>query len=190
MRADNESADTFSFGLVLLCLAVGNIAYLQTRGRLVTTSSYALGWRPPIPDVVSDGCADLAALIAKMWDGDFRKRPSLKLVVSRLEASAAASLDAVGKRRAIASGASGVASATGENGAASIVAVHSSEAATAQHVVEEEEAEEEDDESARLIARLRAALADQRAQIEAQRDKLEALEGLGKKVVRLTSSHF
>ena len=89
----NESADTFSFALVLLSLAAGDIGYIKKRGRLISRSSYALGWRPPIPSELGESCPDLAKLIAEMWDGDFRKRPTLKAIVPRLEAAFAANFD-------------------------------------------------------------------------------------------------
>ena len=94
MRADNESADTFSFALVLLCLAVGDIRFVQVHARLVGVSmtTYALGWRPKIPPAICEGCQDLAMLILAMWARDFRERPPLRDVVSRLEATSMASL--------------------------------------------------------------------------------------------------
>ena len=95
MQRYNESADTFSFALVLLCLAAGDIGYVRKRGRMISRASYALHWRPPIPSKLRDGCPDLASLITEMWDGDFRKRPALKDVVPRLEAASTAALDGV-----------------------------------------------------------------------------------------------
>ena len=91
----NESADTFSFALVLLCLAVGDIGFLRKRWKQVSSASYARGWRPPLPSKLRTGCPDLASLISEMWDGDFRKRPALKDVIPRLEATASADLDKV-----------------------------------------------------------------------------------------------
>ena len=89
----NESADTFSFALVLLSLAVGDINYVakSAKGR-VAAATYRLGWRPDIPRVVHEQCADLAALISAMWTDDFRERPSMKEVVDRLEACGSVNL--------------------------------------------------------------------------------------------------
>ena len=83
MQRYNESADTFSFALVLLCLAAGNIGYVRKKGRMISRTAYASGWRPPIPGKLRERCPDLASLISEMWDGDFRKRPALKGVVPR-----------------------------------------------------------------------------------------------------------
>ena len=80
----NESVDTFSFALVLLCLVVGDIGFvakMQARVRVFASS----GWRPIIPTQVSKECPDLAALISDMWGAEFRKRPSMASVVARLE---------------------------------------------------------------------------------------------------------
>ena len=96
MQRYNESADTFSFALLLLCLAAGNIGYVKKHtfaGR--ATTAYTQGWRPPIPSKLRMRCPDLASLISEMWDGDFRKRPALKDVVPRLEAASTAALDGV-----------------------------------------------------------------------------------------------
>ena len=88
----NESADTFSFALVLLCLAVGDIRFVWKRRGAISQTAYATGWRPSIPKRVRVGCPDVAKLITEMWDGDFNKRPALKEVVRRLEAASVAAL--------------------------------------------------------------------------------------------------
>ena len=87
--ADNESADTFSFALVLLCLAAGDICLVQRYGKMVSQTTYALGWRPDIPALIRYGCPELARLISEMWELDFRDRPSLKDIVPRIEALSA-----------------------------------------------------------------------------------------------------
>ena len=74
--------DTFSFALVLLCLAVGEIDYVVTHVRN-TSVMYAGGARPPIPESLDPR---IAQLIKDMWQGDFRLRPAMKSVVTRLEA--------------------------------------------------------------------------------------------------------
>ena len=89
MQRYNKNVDTFSFALVLLCLGAGDIDFVRKRGRDITSESYARGWRPTIPNSLRQGCPDLARLISEMWDGAFRKRPSLKVVVPRLEACSA-----------------------------------------------------------------------------------------------------
>ena len=89
----NESADTFSFALVLLCLAVGDVDYVRKLGKFVSTSTYATGWRPAIPAELDSACPDLAKLISEMWDHDIHKRPPLKAVVPRIEAASSADLD-------------------------------------------------------------------------------------------------
>ena len=88
----NESADTFSFALVLLSLAVRDIDYVAKSANRLTAATYAMGWRPVIPRMVHEQCADLSALISAMWTGDFRKRPSMKEVVDRLEACGSVNL--------------------------------------------------------------------------------------------------
>ena len=88
----NESADTFSFALVLLSLAVQDIDYIAKSANRLTATNYALGWRPDIPQMVHEQCADLAALISAMWTDDFRERPSMKEVVDRLEACGSVNL--------------------------------------------------------------------------------------------------
>ena len=78
--------DTFSFSLVLLCLAVGDIAFVRKRGRGIASTAYATGFRYNIPKSLRKACPVIAALIKEMWDGDFRKRPAMKNVVVRIEA--------------------------------------------------------------------------------------------------------
>ena len=95
MQRYNESVDTFSFALVLLCLAAGDIGYMRKQGSRIPRAAYAQGWRPPIPSELRFRCPDLASLISEMWDGDFRKRPALRDVVPRLEAASTAALDGV-----------------------------------------------------------------------------------------------
>ena len=80
------SQDTFSFSLVLLCLAVGNIAFVRKRGRAIARTAYASGFRYKIPKSLRTACPEIAALIKEMWLTDFRARPAMKDVVVRLEA--------------------------------------------------------------------------------------------------------
>ena len=87
------SQDTFSFSLVLLCLAVGDISFVRNRGRAISKIAYATGFRYKIPKYLRKACPEIAALIKEMWDGDFRKRPLMKDVVVRLAETAAALLD-------------------------------------------------------------------------------------------------
>ena len=87
-----ESVDTFSFSLVLLCLAVGDIGYVRKHARRNMSTAYALGYRPPIPALLDFSCPDLASLIGEMWLDDFRARPPLNAVVPRLEAASSADL--------------------------------------------------------------------------------------------------
>ena len=79
-----SSQDTFSFSLVLLCLAVGDIAFVRNRGRAIARAAYATGFRYRLPKSLRKACPEIAALIKEMWDGDFRKRPAMKDVVIRL----------------------------------------------------------------------------------------------------------
>ena len=80
--------DTFSFALVLLCLAVGDIAFVRNRGRGIARTGYASGFRPRIPKPLRKACPEIAVLIEEMWLTDFRARPAMKDVVLRLEAAA------------------------------------------------------------------------------------------------------
>ena len=94
MNPYNESVDTFSFALVLLCLASGDIGYvLKLKQQWITRTAYVLGWRPDIPAEIDFACPDLAKLISEMWDGDACKRPLMKQVVARLQACATVDLD-------------------------------------------------------------------------------------------------
>ena len=93
MQRYNESADTFSFALVLLCLAAGDIKFVEKKSGRASRFGYAQGWRPPLPSKLRERCPDLASLITEMWDGDFRKRPARTDVVPRLEAASTAALD-------------------------------------------------------------------------------------------------
>ena len=90
------SQDTFSFALVLLCLAVGDIAFVRNRGRAITRTAYASGFRYSLPKSLRTACPEVAALIREMWDDDFRKRPALRDVVVRLGATSTAALDGGG----------------------------------------------------------------------------------------------
>ena len=80
------SQDTFSFSLVLLCLAVGDIAFVRKRGASIARTSYAMGWRPPLSTTLRTASPEIVALIEEMWLADFRARPAMKDVVARLEA--------------------------------------------------------------------------------------------------------
>ena len=83
-HTDNESVDTFSFALVLLCLAVGDIAFVRNQGNAITSIAYAKGWRPLIPEELAEKSPGLVQLIRSMWDGDFRKRPAMRDVAATL----------------------------------------------------------------------------------------------------------
>ena len=83
LYADNESCDTFSFGLLLLCLALGNINYLASL-RFTASIRYHLGGRPPVPAELDFDHPELVRLIISMWQADFRLRPSMKTVVDTL----------------------------------------------------------------------------------------------------------
>jgi len=145
ISADNESADTFSFALVLICLVVGDIGYVR-KGATVTSSSYALGMRPTIPAEVHERCAGLASLITEMWAGEFRERPSMEDVVTRLEGFASASLD-------------GMQILADDRSVGDGEAAQTSTTLTVQQGVDED--------AAITIARLRAQNEQQRIQIEA-----------------------
>ena len=80
------SQDTFSFALVLLCLAVGDIAYVRKKGGIIARTAYFSGWRPTIRKSLRAACPEMAALIKEMWLEDFRARPAMKDVVVRIEA--------------------------------------------------------------------------------------------------------
>ena len=80
------SQDTFSFALVLLCLAVGDIAYVRKKGGVIARTAYYSGWRPTIRTSLRAACPEIAALIEEMWLADFRARPAMKSVVVRLKA--------------------------------------------------------------------------------------------------------
>ena len=80
------SQDTFSFALVLLCLAVGDIAFVRNRGRAIAWNAYASGFRYKLPKPMRKACPEIAALIKEMWVTDFRARPAMKDVTARLEA--------------------------------------------------------------------------------------------------------
>ena len=89
----NESADTFSFALLLLCLAVGNIRHVQQCGRFMSAVTYATGWRPSIPGVLHKEHPELVMLILRMWQPDFRMRPPMRDVVRVLSGGTAPSED-------------------------------------------------------------------------------------------------
>ena len=80
------SQDTFSFALVLLCLAVGDIAHVRKRRGAISKSAYSTGFRPTLPKTMRRASPEIAALIREMWLTDFRARPAMKDVVVRLEA--------------------------------------------------------------------------------------------------------
>ena len=87
MRAHTATQDTFSFALVLLCLAVGDIAYVhKQRGASARRTAYDTGWRPTIRKSLRVACPEIAVLIKEMWLADFRARPAMRDVVVRLEA--------------------------------------------------------------------------------------------------------
>ena len=86
MLTPNIIQDTFSFALVLLCLAVGDIAYVRKQGGIIARTAYYSGWRPTVRKSLRVACPEIAALIKKMWLADFRARPAMKDVVVRLEA--------------------------------------------------------------------------------------------------------
>jgi len=81
----NESADTFSFSLVLLCLAVGDIDFIVAQARKDRRRiQYTHGKRPVIPYELEVSAPALIQLIEEMWNQKFRKRPSFSDIVPRL----------------------------------------------------------------------------------------------------------
>ena len=88
----NESADTFSCALVLLCLAAGDIKHVRESyvSARPARDTYCTGWRPPITGMLAVGEPQLVVLILKMWQPDFRLRPSMRDVVASLEGMAPA----------------------------------------------------------------------------------------------------
>ena len=85
MRAHTATQDTFSFALVLLCLAAGDIEYVHKKHGGKSTA-YCTGWRPDVRKSLRVACPEIAALIKEMWLADFRARPAMRDVVVRLEA--------------------------------------------------------------------------------------------------------
>ena len=81
-----HTQDTFSFALVLLCLAVGDILFVRKQGGIIATTAYFSGWRPTLSKTLRAGSPEIAALIEQMWLADFRARPAMRDVVVRLEA--------------------------------------------------------------------------------------------------------
>ena len=71
--------DTYAYALVLLCLAVGEIDFVQRAHRRGITP---LGWRPTVPQQVGDS---LKAMIEDMWQEDHTRRPTFERVVPRLQ---------------------------------------------------------------------------------------------------------
>ena len=65
---------------------MGDIAYVRKLGRAIASTAYASGFRPTLPNYLRTACPEIAALIKEMWLTDFRERPAMKDVVTRLEA--------------------------------------------------------------------------------------------------------
>ena len=81
--------DTFSYALVLLCLAMGDIRYIRNQARQRPGKlDYIWGKRPTIPDELQEAAPELIALIKEMWAQNFRKRPPFSAIVPRLQAIA------------------------------------------------------------------------------------------------------
>ena len=82
----NESADTFSFALVLLSLAVGDIDHICkcAKSKRFSSSTYQSGWRPPISSKLKSWRPGLVKLIESMWHADFRQRPAMRDVADAL----------------------------------------------------------------------------------------------------------
>ena len=78
--------DTFSFALLLLCLATCNIKHVSDCccTRRLTTTTYANGWRPEIPVMLDFDHPELVVLIRSMWQTDFRMRPAMMTAVQAL----------------------------------------------------------------------------------------------------------
>ena len=57
----------------------------QNRKHIIGQTSYALGWRPPIPLSLSESSPELVQLIKEMWSQDMFARPAMRDVVSKLE---------------------------------------------------------------------------------------------------------
>ena len=85
MQRYNESVDTFSFALILLSLAVGDIAYVVKQYKTTGVNGYVLGRRPLIPPKLQEEACDLCELIKECWNADFCERPKFKDIVPRLE---------------------------------------------------------------------------------------------------------
>ena len=71
-----QSVDTFSFGLTLLEIAVGDASWVHTtrRDAYCGEISYTQGWRPPIPDALREATPKLATLIEMCWTAEPDKR--------------------------------------------------------------------------------------------------------------------
>ena len=81
-----RAQDTFSFALVLLCLAVGEIDYIKVQSaKRPPNTNFSDGWRPPIPISLQSASPKIVSLIESMWANDFRARPAMKDVVGWLK---------------------------------------------------------------------------------------------------------
>ena len=79
--------DTFSFALVLLCVALGDVRFLHKLNKKQTNYAYGEQFRPRIPKMLAQRApVGLICLIKEMWQASLSQRPHMTEVVARLEA--------------------------------------------------------------------------------------------------------
>ena len=91
----NESVDTFSFSLVLLSLAVGDVDHVRkcTKTIRFSDTTYQSGWRPAVPAKLAAGRPALIKLIQSMWHRDLDQRPRMQDVKEALSTMAGPPLE-------------------------------------------------------------------------------------------------
>ena len=89
----NKSVDVFSYGLVLLEIAVGKADFVKLSG--MDRTSYVSGKRPGISSELRETLPEVCVLIEEAWHEDPTERPEFVTIEPRLAALCPAELPAV-----------------------------------------------------------------------------------------------
>ena len=81
----NRSVDVFSFALVLLEVAVGDLVTVRKQFKAAGIDTSTTGWTPNIPEAVSLDLPDVADLFEECFASDYRVRPNFVEVEFRLK---------------------------------------------------------------------------------------------------------
>jgi serine/threonine protein kinase len=80
----DQKVDVYSFGLVLWTMLTGKTPYEQYDDLVTFTTVISHGFREKIPEFTPPVYPELAHLIVKCWDADYRRRPEFREIFESL----------------------------------------------------------------------------------------------------------